>query len=130
MIPYSHNIRYTHQHYPICIERQYASCKFEVNTKYQYMDKIPLIRYLVGILKETINPIDTQFINNESHRHITYQGRNVIIRLPNTASKTRNTCQSQANYRRNYKYPHLRKLQLLRMFKVYLCQPHTQYELP
>ena len=31
------------------------------------MDKIPLIRYFVGILKETINPIDTQFINNESH---------------------------------------------------------------
>ena len=79
MILYSHNIRYTHQHNPICIERQYASCKFEGNTKYQYMDKIPLIRYLVGILKETINPIDTQFINNESHRHIANQRRDIIV---------------------------------------------------
>lgn len=79
MIPYSHNIRYKNQHNPISIERQYASYKFEVNTKYQYMDKIPLIRYLVGILKETINPIDTQFINNESHRHIANQRRDIIV---------------------------------------------------
>lgn len=79
MIPYSHNIRYNHQYNPIYIERQYASCKFEVNTKYQYMDKIPLIRYLVGILEETINPIDTQFINNESHRHIANQRRDIIV---------------------------------------------------
>lgn len=43
------------------------------------MDKIPLIRYLIGILKETINPIDTQFINNESHRHIANQRRDVVI---------------------------------------------------
>lgn len=79
MIPYSHNIRYKHQNNPICIERQYASCKIEVNAKYQYMDKIPLIRYLVGILEETINPIDTQFINNESHRHIANQRRDIVI---------------------------------------------------
>ena len=79
MIPYSHNIRYKNQHNPICIERQYASCKFEVNTKYQNMDKIPLIRYLVGILKKTINPIDTQFINNENHRHIANQRRDIVI---------------------------------------------------
>lgn len=79
MIPYSHNIRYKNQHNPICIERQYASCKIEVNAKYQYMDKIPLIRYLVGILEETINPIDTQFINNESHRHIANQRRDIVI---------------------------------------------------
>lgn len=79
MIPYSHNIRYKHQHNPICIEWQYASCKFEVNTKYQYMDKIPLIRYLVGILEKTINPINTKCINNESHRHIANQRRDIII---------------------------------------------------
>ena len=79
MIPYSHNIRYKHQYNPICIERQDASYKFEVNTKYQYMDKIPLIRYFVGILEEKINPIDTQFINNESHRHIANQRRDIIV---------------------------------------------------
>lgn len=79
MIPYSHNIRYKNQHNPISIERQYASCKFEVNTKYQYMDKIPLIRYHVCILEETINPIDTQFINNESQRHIANQRRDIIV---------------------------------------------------
>lgn len=43
------------------------------------MDKIPLIRYLVSILEETINPIDTQFINNESHRHISNQRRDIVI---------------------------------------------------
>lgn len=43
------------------------------------MDKIPLIRYLVGILKETINPIDTQFINNESHRHIANQRWDIVV---------------------------------------------------
>jgi len=59
MIPYSHNIRYTHQHYPICIEKQYASCKIEIDGEYQDMHQIPIIRYLVGILEETINPIDT-----------------------------------------------------------------------
>lgn len=79
MIPYSYNIRYKHQNYPIYIERQYASYKFEVNAKYQYMDKIPLIRYLVCKLEETINPIDTQFINNESHRHIANKRRDIVV---------------------------------------------------
>ena len=51
MIPYSHNIRHKNQHYPICIERQYASYKFEVNTKYQYMDKIS---QLPSMNKQTI----------------------------------------------------------------------------
>ena len=45
MIPYSHNIRYTHQHNPICIERQYASCKFEVNIKYQYIDNNSSLKF-------------------------------------------------------------------------------------
>lgn len=43
------------------------------------MDKIPLIRYFVGILEETINPIDTQFINNESHRHIANQRWDIVV---------------------------------------------------
>lgn len=43
------------------------------------MDKIPLIRYHVDILEETINPIDKQFINDESHRHIANQRRDIIV---------------------------------------------------
>lgn len=79
MIPYSHHIRQHHEHAPIYIERHNAPCKLEIDGEYQDMHQIPLIRDLVCILEETINPIDSQFINNESHRHIANQRRNIVV---------------------------------------------------
>lgn len=79
VILYRHPIRSKHQYPPIHIEWQYPSYKLEINRENEDMNKIPFVRYLVGILKETINPRNAKFINYKSQGHITYQGRNIII---------------------------------------------------
>ena len=73
MIPYRNDISHSHQYHPIYIERQYPSCKLKVNQENEDMDKIPFIRHLVGIFKESVKPFDTNLINDESHGHIANQ---------------------------------------------------------
>ena len=78
MIPDSHCIRYHHEHTPVYIERHEAPQILIINSEYQDMHQIPFIRHLIGILKEAIDSTYTYFIYNKRHRHITYQGRNII----------------------------------------------------
>ena len=94
------------------------------------MDEIPFIRHFVSICKEPINQFNTNLINNENHRHITYQGWNIIVRLPNTTYEPSNACQAQAYQHRYNQYSKGRNLDFLRVLKVNLCQPHAQDKLP
>ena len=49
------------------------------NDESETMHKIPFITDLACITEKTVHPINSDLVNNQQHRSISYKRRNIIV---------------------------------------------------